>query len=99
VLLPAEGRVYRARESMLHVLAEIQDWLSTHLGEPRPAAARRAGAQGGAGAKGGVACGPLDELRGRMREILAQLAGPLDEALVLAVRTAVSKHPGPPSGR
>ena len=30
-LLPAEGHFYRARESILHVLAEQDAWLEAHL--------------------------------------------------------------------
>ena len=37
VLLPHEGHGYRARESVLHTLAEQAAWLDTHV--PRPEAA------------------------------------------------------------
>jgi dipeptidyl aminopeptidase/acylaminoacyl peptidase len=32
VVLPHEGHGYRARESVLHVLAEQFDWLEEHMG-------------------------------------------------------------------
>jgi dipeptidyl aminopeptidase/acylaminoacyl peptidase len=35
VVLPFEGHVYRARESVLHVLAEMVAWLDRHVKPPR----------------------------------------------------------------
>jgi len=32
VMLPNESHGYRARESILHMLAETDEWLTTHLG-------------------------------------------------------------------
>ncbi len=32
VMLPGEGHGYRARESVLHTLAEMSSWLETHMG-------------------------------------------------------------------
>ncbi|WP_164739869.1 hypothetical protein, partial [Xanthomonas sp. BRIP62411] len=34
VLLPNESHAYRARQSILQMLAESEQWLKTHLGEP-----------------------------------------------------------------
>jgi len=34
VLLPAEEHGYRARESVLHTVAEMLDWVATHVPEP-----------------------------------------------------------------
>lgn len=34
ILLPAEGHGYRARESVLHVLAEMTTWLDTNCNNP-----------------------------------------------------------------
>lgn len=36
VMLPHEGHGYRARESLMHVAAEIANWLETHV-KPAPA--------------------------------------------------------------
>lgn len=37
VILPYEGHVYRARESVLHAVAEMIDWFDRHLHPVRPA--------------------------------------------------------------
>ena len=34
-MLPHEGHTYRARESLMHVAAEITNWLETHV-KPAP---------------------------------------------------------------
>ena len=36
VLLPKEGHAYRARESIMHMLAESHDWLQQHCVAPPP---------------------------------------------------------------
>jgi len=36
VVLPLEGHGYRARESLLHMLWETEQWLARHLGPPTP---------------------------------------------------------------
>ena len=48
VMLPRESHGYRARESILHMLAETDAWLQTHVRE----APARAGTHGNAGATG-----------------------------------------------
>jgi len=36
VMLPRESHGYRARESILHMLAETSDWLDTHVRDAAP---------------------------------------------------------------
>ena len=36
VLLPNEGHFYRARETILHVLAEQDEWLEKHVKRAKP---------------------------------------------------------------
>ena len=41
VMLPNESHGYRARESILHMLAETEAWLEQHVGKVEPAGKRR----------------------------------------------------------
>ena len=36
VMLPGEGHGYRAKESTLHVLAEMIEWMDEHVKKVRP---------------------------------------------------------------
>jgi dipeptidyl aminopeptidase/acylaminoacyl peptidase len=38
-LLPSEGHAYRARESIMHVLAEQDAWLAAHVKHAKPPSA------------------------------------------------------------
>lgn len=42
-LLPNEGHFYRARETILHVLAEQDAWLEEHVRKATPPATRGSG--------------------------------------------------------
>jgi dipeptidyl aminopeptidase/acylaminoacyl peptidase len=42
VLLPHESHGYRARESVLHCLAEMADWMDRHVRTPKQKAAAAA---------------------------------------------------------
>jgi dipeptidyl aminopeptidase/acylaminoacyl peptidase len=45
VMLPKESHGYRARESILHMLAETDDWLAKWVRDAAPVAAERAAAK------------------------------------------------------